>query len=77
MTYKRKHLKGQRREFRPSIRMSREEWEVVKVAAYDLEMSVPEWMVYKAEKEFAVLSFKLKNYYGQKMLKEKKSQKQR
>jgi len=53
MTYKRKHLKGQRREFRPSLRMSREEWEVVKAAAYDLKMSVPEWMVYKAEKQLA------------------------
>ena len=38
------------RTFRPSIRLTREEWELIKQNAYDLNISVSDWMVYKAKK---------------------------
>ena len=51
MVYKKRHAKqdDERRDFRPSIRLTRDEWEKIKAAAYTLKMSVSDWMVHKAD----------------------------
>ncbi|MDD5231158.1 MAG: hypothetical protein PHC43_07505 [Candidatus Marinimicrobia bacterium] len=51
MTFKKKHAKSDegRRDFRPSIRLTRDEWEKIKAAAYTLKMSVSDWMIFKAD----------------------------
>ena len=51
MTFKRKHAKQDegRRDFRPSICLTKAEWEKIKSAAYSLKMSVSDWMIFKAD----------------------------
>lgn len=53
MTFKKKHAKADegRRDFRPSIRLTKDEWNRIKDAAYALKMSVSDWMVFKAENQ--------------------------
>jgi len=53
MVYKRRHAKKDegRRLFRPSIRLTKDEWEQIKAAAYALKMSVSDWMVFKAKEQ--------------------------
>jgi len=50
MTYKKRHATKDegRRDFRPSLRLTRDEWEKVKAAAYAWKMSVSDWMVENA-----------------------------
>lgn len=51
MTFKRKHAKADegRRDFRPSLRLTKAEWEKIKAAAHALKMSVSDWAVFKAD----------------------------
>ena len=51
MTFKKKHAKADegRRDFRPSIRLTKAEWAKIMSAAHALKMSVSDWMVFKAE----------------------------
>jgi hypothetical protein len=51
MTYKKKHAKADegRRDFRPSLRLTKSEWEKIKSAAHALKMSVSDWAVFKAD----------------------------
>jgi len=51
MTFKKKHAKADegRRDFRPSIRLTKADWEKIKAAAYALKMSVSDWMIFKSE----------------------------
>jgi len=53
MTFKKKHATANegRRDFRPSLRLTRDEWENIKSAAYALKMSVADWMVHKADRQ--------------------------
>ena len=53
MTFKRKHAKADegRRDFRPSLRLTKAEWEKIKAAAHALKMSDSDWMVLKGHQK--------------------------
>lgn len=39
------------RTFRPSLRLTKTEWELIKQKAHALKMSVSDWMVFKAKNQ--------------------------